>query len=71
MVLAVGGNASIANISGAVVSQPTELWWHFSGVITWSSLFPTLCFQGNLAAAPTEEPTVGGTPPCTQQPRPL
>lgn len=31
---------------------------------------PTLCFQGNLAVTPTEEPTVGGTPPCTQQPWP-
>lgn len=61
MVLAVGGNASIAEISGAAVSQLTELWWHFSAGVTLPSVSPPFCFQGNLSAAPAEEPTVRGT----------
>lgn len=42
-----GGNATAGNISGAVVvSQPAELWWHFSGVTPLPAVSPPSVFKG-------------------------
>lgn len=41
-----GGNASVGNISGAVVSQPAKPWWHFSGVIPLPAVSPPSVFKG-------------------------
>jgi len=73
VVLAVGGNASVANIAGAVVSQPTELWWHSSGVITLLSLSPPSVFKGiyrrpQQRSRPSEEhlPAPGSPSPASR-----